>query len=62
MKKLLLAALVFVAACASVLGFKSVANVFPHREHVLAGVPCTKCHVDITKDDGTALHIPDQQS
>ena len=62
MKKLLLIALLFVAACASVLGFKSATSAFPHRKHVLAGVPCTKCHVDIQKDDGTALHIPEQES
>lgn len=62
MKKLLLAALVFIAACASVLGFKTTTDVFPHRKHVLAGVPCTKCHVDIANDDGTRLHIPEQES
>lgn len=61
MKKLLLVVLLFVAACASVLGLKSAVSVFPHRKHVLAGVPCTKCHADVAKDDGTALHIPDEQ-
>jgi len=60
MKKVLL--LVFIAACASVLGFKTTPTFFPHRKHVLAGVPCTKCHVDIDKDNGTALHIPDDDS
>ena len=60
MKKALL--LVFIAACASVLGFKTRPTFFPHRKHVLAGVPCTKCHAGIDKDDGTALHIPDDDS
>ena len=60
MKKALL--LLFVAACASVLGFKTKATFFPHRKHVLAGVPCTKCHVGMDKDNGTTLHIPDADS
>ena len=60
MKKTLL--LVFLVACAGVLGFKTKPTFFPHRKHVLAGVACTKCHVGIDKDDRTTLHIPDDES
>ena len=51
---------VAIAACASVLGLrKGGPTAFPHRKHVLAGVACTNCHRGMDKDDGTALHVPD---
>lgn len=59
MKRLALAITVALAACAGVLGLTaSGPQHFPHRKHVLAGVPCTRCHVDIAADDNRALHIP----
>jgi len=39
---------VALAACAGVLGLrKNQPEAFPHRKHVLSGIACTKCHVDI---------------
>lgn len=53
-------ALVVLGACASVLGFKKLGpQAFPHRKHVLAGVACTRCHAGLDRDDGQALHLPD---
>ncbi|MBL0215292.1 MAG: cytochrome c3 family protein [Myxococcales bacterium] len=52
-------ALVVLVACAGVLGFrKAPTEVFPHRKHVVAGVSCTRCHVNIEKETA-ALHLPD---
>lgn len=50
-----------VSACAGVLGLRRETGprAFPHRAHVTAGVPCTKCHATIPLDDGRSLHIPD---
>jgi hypothetical protein len=48
-----------VAACAGVLGLShSGPQAFPHRKHALSGVPCTRCHVGVDRDDGRALHLP----
>ncbi|NVB81163.1 MAG: hypothetical protein HOV81_22395 [Kofleriaceae bacterium] len=51
-----------VAACAGVLGLRraSAPQVFPHRAHVVAAVPCTQCHANIDKGEG--LHLPDDAS
>ena len=47
-----------VAACAGILGLRrTTAAAFPHRAHVVCGVSCTRCHVNIA--DGAALHLPD---
>ena len=52
-------AIIGIGACAGILGFtKAGPRAFPHRAHVLAGVPCTRCHVDVTADPA-ALHLPD---
>jgi hypothetical protein len=49
-----------IAACAGVLGLtREGAQPFPHRAHAVAGVTCTRCHPGIDRDDGRALHIPD---
>jgi hypothetical protein len=51
------------AACAGVLGLsRSRPQAFPHRAHAIAGVPCTRCHAGLDRDDGRSLHIPDEQS
>jgi hypothetical protein len=51
------------AACAGVLGLRSHGpQPFPHRKHVLVGVACTTCHRGMDRDDGTALHVPDDTS
>ena len=58
-KRALVIACVALAACAGVLGLrKNRPEAFPHRKHVLSGIACTKCHVDIGQ--GSALHLPDQ--
>jgi hypothetical protein len=64
MKRVVLALFVIaVGACAGVLGLsKSGPQPFPHRKHVIAGVSCTTCHGSMTKDNGVALHIPDESS
>jgi hypothetical protein len=63
MKRVVVALVIVLGACAGVLGLsKSGPQAFPHRKHVIAGVACTKCHTSIDKDDGTALHIPDDDS
>ncbi|HEU0029190.1 MAG TPA: cytochrome c3 family protein [Kofleriaceae bacterium] len=60
---LAIVAMLAVAACARVLGFKpSGPQPFPHRKHVLAGIACTQCHRDLATDDGTRLHVPDDAS
>jgi hypothetical protein len=60
---LILVAIVAIGACARVLGLsKSGPQPFPHRKHVIAGVTCVKCHPGIDKDDGVALHVPDEAS
>lgn len=58
---LVIAVVAVLGACAGVLGLsKSGPQPFPHRAHVLKGVTCTQCHgAIIDKDDGVALHIPD---
>ncbi|HVK84257.1 MAG TPA: hypothetical protein VM513_09120 [Kofleriaceae bacterium] len=58
MRRIILVVLL-VSACAGVLGLtRRGPQSFPHRRHVLAGVPCTRCHVNI-EDDRGALHLPD---
>ena len=50
------------AACAGVLGFRTVTGPrgFEHRAHVLAGVACTRCHTSITTSTrADPLHLPD---
>jgi len=48
---------VALVACAGVLGFtKGEPQPFPHRKHVLAGVPCTTCH------EATNPRPPDEAS
>jgi len=62
-KRVAIAIAVLLAACAGILGLTgSAPQAFPHRKHVLAGVPCTKCHVGIGVDDGQALHVPTAES
>ncbi len=59
-RAIVLYAIVGLAACASVLGLtRSGPQAFPHRAHAVAGVPCTRCHVGLERDDGATLHIPD---
>jgi len=59
-KRIVILAFLLVGACAGVLGLsKSQPQPFPHRAHVTKGVPCTRCHVGISEDDGSKLHIPD---
>jgi len=59
MKKAVL--VITLAACAGVLGLRqSGPQPFPHRKHVLTGVACTKCHVDV--DKGAQLHLPDEKT
>jgi hypothetical protein len=59
---LLALVVVALAACAGVLGLrKQEPAAFPHRKHVLSGVACTKCHVDVDKP-GDKLHLPDEAS
>lgn len=49
-------------ACAGVLGFThSGPQLFPHRKHVIAGIPCTRCHVGVDTE-GEGLHLPDDAS
>ncbi|HEU4727789.1 MAG TPA: hypothetical protein VFT22_07875 [Kofleriaceae bacterium] len=56
-------ALAGLAACAGVLGLRgSEPRPFPHRRHLLAGVACTRCHVELARDDGRRLHLPDDAS
>lgn len=53
-------ALVAVAACAGVLGLRRERSAtFPHRAHVVKGVPCVRCHVGVEQagEDGP-LHVP----
>jgi hypothetical protein len=51
------------AACAGVLGLrKSEPQPFPHRKHVLSGVPCTRCHAGVERRNDPALHLPDEAS
>jgi hypothetical protein len=53
-----IAIVVALAACAGILGLtRTSSTAFPHRAHVIAGVPCTRCHANMTT--GTALHLPD---
>jgi hypothetical protein len=60
-KRVAIAAMVALAACAGVLGLRHDGpQAFPHRKHVLAGVACTSCHAGLGSDDGTALHVPDE--
>jgi len=57
---LLLVVLGSTAACAEILGFRPQGRrAFPHRSHVLKGIPCTRCHVGIASagDEGP-LHLP----
>ena len=62
MKWLVVLGCIAIAACAGVLGLRrDSAQAFPHRKHVVAGVPCTRCHADIDSG-GTALHLPDDAS
>ena len=50
------------AACAGILGItRRAPQAFPHRSHVIAGVPCTRCHAGIGSNP-TALHLPDAAS
>jgi len=57
-KRLALACLIALAACAGVLGLRRASvETFPHRRHVVAGVSCTSCHPAMERDDG-ALHLP----
>jgi hypothetical protein len=57
-KRLVVAIVVVVSACAGVLGLtRSGPQAFPHRKHTIAGIPCTQCHPDIAQNDGK-LHIP----
>lgn len=54
---------VALAACASVLGLRRAGpQPFPHGKHVRAGVACTRCHPGLDRDDGRALHVPDDAS
>jgi len=49
------------AACASVLGFRHEApsHPFEHRAHVLKGINCVECHVDVASAGETGpLHLP----
>jgi hypothetical protein len=67
MKRVVLAVIalviVLVGACAGILGFtRSSPTAFPHRKHVLAGVPCTRCHTGVATDDGHSLHLPSDAS
>jgi hypothetical protein len=64
MRRLVVAAVLCAfAACAGVLGLTHDGpQPFPHRKHALAGVPCTRCHVAIDRDDGKTLHVPDATS
>jgi len=56
--KLVLIAMLALAACAGVLGFSRTEDApFPHRKHVLAGVACVTCHADIERAQA-ALHMP----
>ncbi|MCX5746009.1 MAG: hypothetical protein NT062_26320 [Proteobacteria bacterium] len=63
MKKLVIA-IALLSACAGVLGLTRGTGPrdFPHRAHVLASVPCTRCHVGMAQDDGKTLHVPDDAS
>ncbi len=59
MKRAVVLAIVFVAACAGILGLrKSTRETFPHRKHLTAGVSCTRCHGNVA-DGKPTLHLPD---
>ena len=63
MKRAAILVALALAACAGILGLRPAGpQPFPHRKHVLAGISCTRCHAAIGKDDGTALHVPDDAS
>ncbi|MEP6864270.1 MAG: cytochrome c3 family protein [Deltaproteobacteria bacterium] len=63
MKRLAIALVVVISACAGILGFTPAGpKAFPHRKHVLAGVPCTRCHANVAHDDGQTLHLPSEAS
>lgn len=56
------ALLVGMAACAHLLGLGDRETRFPHRAHVLEGISCVSCHVNMEgAGDTGALHLPDQQ-
>lgn len=59
MKRIAIALVVLLAACAGILGLtRSAPREFPHRKHAIAGVPCTLCHTNLAADDGKSLHLP----
>lgn len=52
-----------VAACAGVLGIRTKPpQPFPHRAHVVSGIPCTKCHAGVDTPNDPKLHLPDEAS
>lgn len=63
-RALLFAALLGVAACAGILGFKqSGRRPFEHRAHLLEGIPCVDCHAGVeTAGEDSPLHLPDSRS
>lgn len=53
------------AACAKVLGLtpEQRTKSFAHRRHVLVGIPCTQCHVEMASaGDQGPLHMPSDAS
>lgn len=51
------------AACSQILGIRpEPAKPFPHRKHVVQGIPCTRCHEGIlSADDDLPLHLPGKE-
>lgn len=52
MKRLLIALVILIGACAGVLGLRRATSPqgFEHRAHVLKGVQCTECHARVASD------------
>lgn len=61
---LLLCLLLFVSACAGILGIRPAGRQpFEHRAHVTRGIQCLKCHTGIASAGDTGpLHLPDSKS
>jgi hypothetical protein len=64
-RRLALVVVVFVGACAGVLGLRRTVTpaAFPHRAHVLKGISCVECHTKVAKDGDTdPVELPSDAS
>jgi len=51
--------IVTTAACAHLLGLGETTKAFPHRAHVIEGIACVTCHIDMDEAGDTGpLHLP----